>query len=47
MAKVTGALATPVEGLYPERYRVRDFPSDELLARWRADPGDLFDENER
>ncbi|ATB43961.1 hypothetical protein CYFUS_009442 [Cystobacter fuscus] len=47
VAKVTGALGTPVEGLYPERYRVRDFPSDEQLARWRGDPGDLFDENER
>ncbi|WNG21298.1 hypothetical protein [Cystobacter fuscus] len=47
VAKVTGALGAPAEGLYPERYRVRDFPSDEQLARWRADPGDLFDENER
>ncbi|WNG30839.1 hypothetical protein F0U62_47610 [Cystobacter fuscus] len=47
VAKTTGALGTPLEGFYPERYRVRDFPSDELIARWRADPGDLFDENER
>jgi hypothetical protein len=47
VAKVSHELTTPVEGLYPERYRVRDFPSNEQLTRWRADPGELFDENER
>ena len=43
-ARVTPALRAPVEGLYPERYLVRDYPSEEQLARWREDPGDLFDD---
>ncbi len=45
VAKVAGDLLVPVEGLYPERYRVKDFPSEEQLAGWQNDPGDLFDED--
>ncbi|WNG40737.1 hypothetical protein F0U61_48885 [Archangium violaceum] len=41
--KVAGQLLTPVEGLYPERYRVKGFPSEEQLAQWQNDPGDLLD----
>lgn len=44
VASVSPALRTPVEGLYPERYLVRDYPSEEQLDRWREDPGDLFDD---
>jgi uncharacterized protein YtpQ (UPF0354 family) len=45
VAKAVGGLLVPVEGLYPERYRVRGFPSEEQLARWRnTDPGDLFNQ---
>ncbi|RKG94198.1 hypothetical protein D7V97_39385 [Corallococcus sp. CA053C] len=33
-----GMLLMPELGLYPERYRVRGFPSKELLQRWKADP---------
>jgi hypothetical protein len=44
--KVVGELLVPAEGLYPERYRVRGFPSEEQLARWRdTDPGDLFNQD--
>ena len=43
VAKVLPALQTPVEGLYPERYRVSDFPAAEQLARWNSDPGELLD----
>jgi hypothetical protein len=46
VARVAGELLVPVEGLYPARYRVRGFPTEEQLARWRdTDPGDLFDED--
>jgi hypothetical protein len=34
-----------VEGLYPERYRVKGFPSEEQLSGWQNDPGELFDED--
>ncbi|PTL83086.1 hypothetical protein DAT35_13815 [Vitiosangium sp. GDMCC 1.1324] len=44
VAKAAGELLVPVEGLYPERYRVKGFPSREQLARWQNDPGELFDE---
>ena len=44
--KVVGELLVPAEGLYPERYRVRGFPSEEQLAGWRdTDPGDLFNQD--
>lgn len=43
VSRVAGKLLAPVEGLYPERYRVKDFPTEEQLARWQNDPGDLFD----
>lgn len=46
VAKVTGELRTPVEGLYPERYRVKGFPTAEQLAGWQNDPGDLLDEDD-
>lgn len=45
VAKVAGRLLEPVEGLYPERYRVKGFPTPEQLARWQNDPGELFDED--
>lgn len=45
VAKVAGELLVPVEGLYPERYRVRGFPTEAQLAGWQQDPGDLFDED--
>ncbi|QRN98422.1 hypothetical protein JRI60_05020 [Archangium violaceum] len=45
VAKVAGKLLAPVNGLYPERYRVQGFPTEEQLARWQNDPGDLFDED--
>lgn len=46
VSQVAGQLLAPVEGLYPERYRVKGFPTVEQLARWRnTDPGDLFDED--
>lgn len=44
VAKVAGGLLEPVEGLYPERYRVKGFPTPEQLARWQNDPSELFDE---
>jgi uncharacterized protein YtpQ (UPF0354 family) len=44
VARVTGALRQPVEGLYPERYRVRTFPTPEQLSQWQSDPNELFDE---
>jgi hypothetical protein len=44
VAKAAGDLLVPVEGLYPERYRVKGFPSEEQLAQWQNDPGDLLDE---
>ncbi|MFY0571892.1 hypothetical protein ACN28E_49795 [Archangium lansingense] len=45
VSRVAGQLLAPVEGLYPERYRVKGFPTEEQLARWQNDPGDLFDED--
>lgn len=33
-----GTMLMPEPGLYPERYRVRGFPSKELLQRWKSDP---------
>ncbi|HYO60062.1 hypothetical protein [Archangium sp.] len=45
VARAAGQLLAPVEGLYPERYRVKGFPSEEQLARWQNDPGDLLDED--
>lgn len=33
-----GMMLMPEPGLYPERYRVRGFPSKELLRRWKSDP---------
>jgi hypothetical protein len=45
VSRVAGQLLAPVEGLYPERYRVTGFPTPEQLARWQNDPGDLFDED--
>ncbi|AKJ07977.1 uncharacterized protein YtpQ (UPF0354 family) [Archangium gephyra] len=45
VSRVAGQLLAPVEGLYPERYRVTSFPTPEQLARWQNDPGDLFDED--
>ncbi|MFE8602983.1 DUF1444 family protein [Archangium violaceum] len=45
VSRVAGKLLAPVEGLYPERYRVTGFPTLEQLARWQNDPGDLFDED--
>ncbi|CAM3091884.1 hypothetical protein G4177_22625 [Corallococcus sp. ZKHCc1 1396] len=33
-----GTLLMPEPGLYPERYRVRSFPSKAQLQRWQADP---------
>jgi hypothetical protein len=44
VARAAGQLLEPVEGLYPERYRVKGFPSEAQLARWQNDPGELFDE---
>ncbi|WP_375768415.1 DUF1444 family protein [Archangium gephyra] len=44
VSRAAGQLLAPVEGLYPERYRVKGFPTEEQLARWKnTDPGDLFD----
>ncbi|MFL5351727.1 hypothetical protein [Archangium sp.] len=45
VAKAAGGLLEPVEGLYPERYRVKGFPTPEQLARWKNDPSELFDED--
>ncbi|HEX5745217.1 MAG TPA: hypothetical protein VFZ09_03175 [Archangium sp.] len=45
VSRVAGQLLAPVEGLYPERYQVKGFPTREQLARWQNDPGDLFDED--
>lgn len=45
VARVAGQLLAPMEGLYPERFRVKGFPTEEQLARWQNDPGDLFDED--
>jgi hypothetical protein len=45
VAKVAGDMLVPVKGLYPERYRVKGFPTEEQLAGWQNDPGDLFDED--
>ena len=45
VAKVLGDLLVPVEGLYPERYRVKGFPTGEQLSGWQNDPGELFDED--
>jgi hypothetical protein len=45
VAKVLGNLLVPVEGLYPERYRVKGFPTEEQLSHWQNDPGELFDED--
>ncbi len=45
VAKVAGTLLAPVKGLYPERYRVQGFPTEEQLARWQNDPGELFNED--
>ncbi|RYZ39139.1 MAG: DUF1444 family protein [Myxococcaceae bacterium] len=33
-----GTLLMPEPGLYPERFRVRGFPTKEQLQRWKADP---------
>jgi len=33
-----GHLLVAQEGLYPVRYRLQGFPSDEQLARWKQDP---------
>ncbi|NOK17501.1 hypothetical protein [Corallococcus carmarthensis] len=33
-----GTLLMPELGVYPERYRVQGFPSEEQLQRWKADP---------
>jgi hypothetical protein len=33
-----GRLLAREEGLYPVRYRLKGFPSDEQLARWKKDP---------
>ena len=46
VAKEVGGLLMPVEGLYPERYRVKGFPSEEQLAGWQNDPSALFDEED-
>ncbi|HLM46092.1 MAG TPA: hypothetical protein VK458_19635 [Myxococcaceae bacterium] len=46
VAKEAGGLLLPVEGLYPERYRVKGFPSEEQLAGWQNDPSALFDEED-
>jgi hypothetical protein len=46
VVKADGELLVPVEGLYPERYRVRDFPPQEQLDRWQNDPGDLLNVDE-
>ncbi len=46
VSRAAGQLLAPVEGLYPERYRVKGFPTEEQLARWQnTDPGDLFNED--
>jgi hypothetical protein len=45
VAKAVGALLVPEEGLYPERYRVKGFPSEQQLSGWQNDPGELFDED--
>jgi hypothetical protein len=45
VAKAAGDLLVPVEGLYPERYRVKGFPTEEQLSGWQNDPGELFDED--
>ncbi|MGZ3457292.1 MAG: hypothetical protein ACXU86_02185 [Archangium sp.] len=45
VAKASGELLVPMEGLYPERYQVKGFPSAEQLARWQNDPGELFNED--
>lgn len=34
-----GHLLVPEPGLYPVRYRLKGFPSEEQLARWRKQPG--------
>ncbi|WP_375758632.1 hypothetical protein [Corallococcus exercitus] len=34
-----GTLLMPELGMYPERYRVRGFPSKEQLQRWKAEAG--------
>jgi len=46
VAKTAGDLLVQVPGIYPERYLARGFPSEEQLAGWQNDPGDLFEENE-
>jgi hypothetical protein len=33
-----GHLLVPQEGLYPVRYRLAGFPSQEQLARWKQEP---------
>jgi hypothetical protein len=33
-----GKLLAREEGLYPVRYRLKGFPSEEQLARWKKDP---------
>ena len=45
VVKASGALLTPVPGLYPERYLTRDYPTEAQLAGWQNDPGDLFQDD--